>query len=552
VDRARRLAGLALTAALAVASYLVGLGGQHIPKNGDEYAYLHITRLTAASGELLPLRSDIEELRNTKPPLLFWQGIASTDRGREWTLVRLRWPDVLYTLASAGLVFAVSLRVSGRAETGWIAFLCYLGFYSTYRYGRPFLTNAPETFWLFAPFASLLVWPKAARSRLLVPSLTGVAIGLALLYKSFALAVPAGLALGWWSLRECGGNVRAFLARDAGKLALTLAIALAMFASWFLLDPDPAGVFRDFVVRENAGKFDLPGGYLPRLLWGASSLWSLALAYPANSGLLAFPVLALFVSARRRRAELAEAEKRLYILVAVFLIVFAVPSQRSGRYLLPAMPALAVLLALAWERLARWAFLLGLLTTAAVFCGVGALSLALRRSVPALPPWPPALWAALAVGGAMVIAGLLSPALTRPMALASVFLAYLAFALLLRPFDGPAGQYEPRAQALARGREVAVPYDFVAKEERYRLLLPGADVVGYREDPAVSAAELLSRYPMVVVELPLQAADCTGCVVLGRRLDLRGRQTAAELREILHGRLSPALVVEERLVERSR
>jgi len=546
------LSGLVFAACLAVASYFFGLDSQHIPKNGDEYAYEHITRLTAASGALLPLRSDIAALRNTKPPLVFWQGIATTDGGRDWTLLRLRWPSVLYTMATAGLVFAVGLRVAGRAETGWTALLSFLAFYSTYRYGRAFLTNAPETFWLFLPFASLLIWPAAARSRLLVPLLSGVAIGLALLYKSFALVLPAGLALGWWSLRDGGSGLRSFLAKDAWKLVLTLSIALATFASWFLLDPDPAGVFRDFVVRENAGKFDLPGGYLPRLLWGASSLWSLALAYPANAGLLAFPVVALFVCAWRRRAQLGEAEKRLFILVTVFLLVFAVPSQRSGRYLLPAMPALALLLALAWERVARWAFLLSLAAAAVVFAGVGVLWLRLVRSIPGFPPTPPAPWAVLGLGAAVVIAGLASPVLTRPLALVAVFLAYLAVALLLRPFDGPAGRYDLHARESARGREVAVPYDFVAKEERYRFLLPGADVVGYRQGPDVSVAELVRRYPLVVIQVPLQAADCTGCVVLGRRLDLRGRQTAAELREVLHGRLSPALVVEERLVERAR
>ena len=63
-------------------TYFYGLGSDHIPKNGDEFPYAHITRITASSGHLLPLQSRVESLRNTKPPLLFWQGIASTDWGR--------------------------------------------------------------------------------------------------------------------------------------------------------------------------------------------------------------------------------------------------------------------------------------------------------------------------------------------------------------------------------------------------------------------------------------------------------------------------------------
>ena len=546
----RHLAGLCLVTLLGVFAYAYGLGGPHIPKNGDEYAYEHITRLTAGSGTLLPLRSDIPALRNTKPPLLFWQGIASTNGGRDWTLARLRYPSVVYTLLTAALVFAVGLRLSGRPETGLRALVVFLAFFSTYRYGRPFLTNAPEVFWLFLPFAALLLRPRGvAGSRALAPVLVGVPIGLALLYKSFALVVPAGLALTWWHLRSRDGRLATFVAKDAWRIALAMAIALAMFASWFALDPDPANVWRDFVLRENAGKFDQPGGYLPRLLWGSSSLWSLALGYPLNAGLLFFPVLALFVVAWRRRAEQSEGEARLWILVVTFLLVYSVPSQRSSRYLLPAMPALAVLLALGWQRLGRWLFVTSLAATATVLALLGVLSLRLHQAMPGLRPHPAVDGCLLGAAGAVVLAGLLVPALTRSLALAAVFLAYLSFALLVRPFDGPAGQYEPRARAHARGREVWVPYDFVAKEERYRFLLPGANVVGYREERRPAAPEPMPRGTLVALQVPLHGDACAGCTVVGRRLDIRGRQTAAELRDVLDGRVSPALFVEELLVE---
>ena len=40
-----------LATVLAVFTYFYGLDSEHIPKNGDEYPYEHITRLTAASGQ---------------------------------------------------------------------------------------------------------------------------------------------------------------------------------------------------------------------------------------------------------------------------------------------------------------------------------------------------------------------------------------------------------------------------------------------------------------------------------------------------------------------
>jgi 4-amino-4-deoxy-L-arabinose transferase-like glycosyltransferase len=545
----RHLAGLCVVALLAVFTYFCGLDGQHIPKNGDEYAYEHITRLTAGSGTLLPLRSDIPALRNTKPPLLFWQGIASTNGGRDWTLVRLRYPSVVYTLLTAALVFAVGFRLSGRLETGLRALIVFLAFFSTFRYGRPFLTNAPEVFWLFLPFALLLLGRPAVASARTLPVLAGVPIGLALLYKSFVLVVPAGLALAWWHLRFRDGRFAIFMARDAWRIALAMAIALAMFAAWFALDPNPGAVWRDFVLRENAGKFDLPGGYLPRLVWGSSSLWSLALGYPLNAGLLLFPVLTLFVLAWRRRAEQSESEALLWILVVVFLVVYSVPSQRSSRYLLPAMPALAVLLALGWPRIGRWAFVTSLVATAVVLALLGVLSVRLEQVLPGLRPHPAVDWCLLGGAGAVVLVGLLVPDLTRSLALAAVFLAYLSFAHLLQPFDGPTGQYDERAQALARGREVWVPYDFVAKEEGYRFLLPGARVVGYREERRPAAPEPMPGGTLVAVQVPLHGDACPGCTVVGRRLDIRGRQTAAEIRDILAGRVSPALFVDELLVE---
>ena len=60
---------------LAVFVYCAGLGSDHLATNGDELLYAQISKLTAATGQLLPLQSIDEKARNTKPPMLFWQGI---------------------------------------------------------------------------------------------------------------------------------------------------------------------------------------------------------------------------------------------------------------------------------------------------------------------------------------------------------------------------------------------------------------------------------------------------------------------------------------------
>ena len=141
------------------------------------------------------------------------------------------------------------------------------------------------------------------------------------------------------------------------------------------------------------------------------------------------------------------------------------------------------------------------------------------------------------------------PALTRPTVHAAVFLCTLSFAAFLRPFDGPLGRYDADAQRQVLGREVWVPADFIAKEEGYRFLLPGAHVRAYREDRDTRADELLARYPLVVIRRPLRDGAAEAGRVLGQRLDLRGRQTAREIREILRGNVLEHLFVREQLIE---
>src|SRR5271165_561924 len=213
-------------AVLAVSAYFYGLDSQHIPKNGDESVYVNIARLTAASGHWLPLRAQYESMRNTKPPLLFWQGIVSTRDGASWSLWNLRYPSVIYTLLTAAMVFLLARRISGDGARGCIAACAYLAFFSTYRYGRPYLTNAPETFWLFLAYFVLLYWREAALESRLVPLLLGVVTGIGLLYKSFALLLPVGFAVAWWYLQRRNYRLEDFARKDAWKLIAFGSIAL--------------------------------------------------------------------------------------------------------------------------------------------------------------------------------------------------------------------------------------------------------------------------------------------------------------------------------------
>jgi 4-amino-4-deoxy-L-arabinose transferase-like glycosyltransferase len=540
-----------LATALAVFTYFYGLDSQHIPKNGDEYPYEHITRMTAASGRWLPLQSELKEMRNTKPPLLFWQGGASTGGGRDWTLWRLRWPSVVYTLLTAVMALLLGWKMRGRLETGFVALLTFLAFFSTYRYGRPFLTDAPSVFWLFVPWFALIYWRTTAESRLAFPLVLGLTTGVGLLYKSFALLVPVGLCLAWWRLHERRYDVRTFFACDTGPLATVAIVALATFGLWFVLDPDPRAIFNEFVLEENAGKFDVSqGGYLRNLFWGNSSVWRLIASYPLNAGLLMFPLIALCVVSFRRRAELSDGERLLWMWVITLAVVFSLPNQRDERYLLPAMPALAVLCALNWERIGRYAFTATLVATGFLVLVLAYLSLQLEQGVEGDRLYPLGYWV-LVLATVVLVAASFVPALTRAGANVAILLAMLCFAGFLRPFDGPHGTYAPDVQGLVRGRTVWVPVNFIAREEGHRFLLPGADVRGYPFDPALTADELSQQYPLFAIRVPVNAPVTSG-KVLGERLDLATRHTTEQIIEMLRGKLFDHLFVKEVLVETTR
>lgn len=534
---------------LALFVYFFALDSLHIPRNGDEEVYAHITRVTAASGHWLPLQSDMPDMRNTKPPLLFWQGVASTQAGTQWDWWHLRFPSVLYTLLTAGLLWLLGKRLTGQAETGWVAALTFLAFFSTYRFGRPFLVNPAETFWFFLPFFTLLYWrERAFESRLWIPVLLGVEVGIGLLYKSFALLAPIGFALAWWYLHQRDYVWRHFIARDFFKLVLIAALSLSMFALWFVFDPDPQAVWREFVVGENAGKFDPHGGsYWAKLLWGGSSLWALVLGYPMNAGLLAFPVAALFVLAYRRRYRLTEDEKRLWIWMAALFIVFALPSQRSARYLLEAMPGVALLCALNWQRIPRWVFVLTLVVCGMALSLFAWLALGLQQEVSGLYAWD--YWLVWAVSMGLVGLAIVQASWTRELVNVVALLTLLGLALFLRPFDGALGHYSAQSVRAVQDKPVWVSCNFRAHDEGYRMLLKGAQIHAYNENAALSMQDLAARYPRFTYKLPLQAPVCEGCKLLGQRLEIRSRHSNAELKAMLHGAVFEHLFVKEVLLE---
>jgi len=540
---------------LAVVSYFYGLDSRFAPKNGDEYPYMHIVRLTADFGHWLPLQSEMDGLKNTKPPLLFWQGIASTSWASQWTLWNLRWPNLLYTGLTAFFLFLAVRRFSAQTKTGILAALVWLAFFSSYRYGRPFLTDPAEVFFLTLPFMGLLYWGKTAfDSRLLFPVFTALCFGLALLAKSFAYIVPAtfALTLYYWRWREW--SLSKFIIRDLLKLVLIVIVALGVFALWFLLDPSPEAIWREFVLGENAGKFQArSSNYLFDLFRGGDSIWMLILTTLANAGLFIAVLVNTLWQCWRERRFLSVEENLLLLLIAAFLIVFSLPSQRSGRYLLPVMPAFAALIALHWQRLSFWGFRFALVLQLIILGALTWVGFNLQAENP-IWHYSSGHWVLMAISVTCALLGLIKTQWCKSLTLAVCFLSYCALNSSLAPLEGALGRYDSQAIEAVQEKAVWIPCDYRAKDEEYRLLLPGAQLHGYPSQQANDITGLLGQYPLVAVQAPLNSsieeklAACPSCNIIGHRMEMRARQTPQEIEAILKGHIGEYLFVNEYLI----
>jgi len=549
--------GLAIAVALG---YLFGLGGDHIPRNGDELVYANIARLTAESGHWLPLQSAWDFMRNTKPPLLFWQAMVAGGWGEHWTLLNLRLPSVAYTWGIALMVGLLTWKTV-RSETqtilsadaatatqrshrammmGAIAVLVYLSFFSTYRYGRPYLTSAPETFWLFGVFFAI-AWSPATllASRWKFPLIAGLAIGIGCLYKSFVMVVPVGFALAL-CYQTVGANLapwnilRPGIVGDGVKVAFICALGLAIFGLWFALDPQPGEVWREFVVGENAGKMNNARGYFKTAFSGSSGILTILTGYFSNALFLLPLSIGCFVAAwrgyRQRRGTsqtISDAEKIMWLWLLALALVFILPTQRSTRYLIPAMPALAVVMALYWHRIGRIWFSL---TLAVCMVGLLAMGLIGYGAVRAThDPWvySPLFWVFLAGAALACLAGLFNKAWTRPVTALAGFSVLFALAWVTNPFNGELGRFRPETNALLKGQTVQVPSNFNGHFERYEFIIPGAKIIDYFAAQPVDFADVeglfkTSRY--VLVQRRIGQAPCTQCRVIDERWDLRSRQ----------------------------
>jgi 4-amino-4-deoxy-L-arabinose transferase-like glycosyltransferase len=306
-----------------------------------------------------------------KPALLYWGERASYELFG-LGVFGARLPAVVATLLLA-LVTALLARALG-ASAAVAALLC-TGSAGFFMLGRMALTDAPLVLALTCAFGA--VWQAHARGNGRWLWVAGAFVGLAVLAKGPVAGV----------IFLAGGLAFALLRRNRPRpdpllrpadIAVGGVLGLLVAAPWYVLMLERHGkVFYDFFfVNMNANRFRSP--------W---TLHSLGVLWGGLVGLL-FPWTLLAVAAvvdalgRERRRD----PRWLFGLcwAGATMLVFTLPAEKFPHYGLPALPPLALLVALlAKERAGSRALKWGAWGSALLCGAVAALVLGLARILPA-------------------------------------------------------------------------------------------------------------------------------------------------------------------------
>jgi 4-amino-4-deoxy-L-arabinose transferase-like glycosyltransferase len=328
-----RLAALAAVAVLLVL-YLGRLGGFPL-QDPDEGRYAEIPREMVESGDWLTPRLNYVKYYE-KPPLFYWLVAAAfTAFGTEEWAGRLI--PALAGLATIAMTFALGRAALG-SRAAWISAAVLATSPLFFGLSQAMLIDMALTACTTATLAAFWFAHRAAdaaakRRWVLV---VAASAGLGVLSKGLvAIVLPGAIAIAALLLWRDLATFRALVGWR--PIALFLAIA----APWFVLVARAHPEFPYFIfVREHFERFAAEVGhpegplyYFPVLLLGPLpwSLWAIALAC-SRAGRAAFGRIP------------GEPRSFLAIWAAFIVVFFTAASSKLAPYVLPAFPALALLM----------------------------------------------------------------------------------------------------------------------------------------------------------------------------------------------------------------
>ena len=323
---------------LASLTFFLGLGRQAIT-DSDEGFYAEAAREMVESGDWLTPHFNYQD-RWQKPVLYYWLAAAAylvagpTEfAARFWSalsgvgLVLVTW---LAARRLGSPTYGPDVRTFGN-DPAWLAGAIVATCFGCFAMARLALPDLPLAFLI-----TLAIWALLENRWLLA----GAAAGLGFVMKGpLALVIPAIVLLPiWW--RE-----RRFWTIRPRDVVLAAAIFAVIGLPWYaaMTFEHGAAYLESFFVGDNLERFATDRFNEPRPVWfyipiviGGMLPWSMFL--------LILPLRSVRDVVSRRRGPTA-AEWRLLLWALMPLLFFTISVGKQPRYILPALPPLAILLA---------------------------------------------------------------------------------------------------------------------------------------------------------------------------------------------------------------
>ncbi|MEA3140263.1 MAG: hypothetical protein QOK23_2432 [Gammaproteobacteria bacterium] len=381
--RGRRRLIYVTLAALVVLVWLAAAASRPL-FNPDEGRYAEIPReMLTDSDWVIPHLNGLDYIE--KPPLQFWAtALAYRVLGVNEFSARLY--TALTALATVALVGLLAGRLWSPA-TGWRAAAVLSGMLIFIILGQLVTLDMSLTFYMTASLAGFLLAQCSAEKARRWMLVAWIAAALAVLTKGVvAAAIPAAVLL-IYSLMS-----RDFTPWRRLNLKWGLPLFLCLAVPWHWLAASRLDDFLQFFfVHEHIAR------YLTPVADRQEPWWFFAFVFLIGTIPWTVPALRVVVSGWRSRAPRGRFNPSLFLWIWVMFIgvFFSLSDSKLMPYILPAMPALAVLIAALPAGILKRDFRITAILTAVVGLALGVASFYLARLIP--PSAEPSYFLALAV-----------------------------------------------------------------------------------------------------------------------------------------------------------
>jgi len=312
--------------AVVVIALAIHLGGFPL-LDADEGRNAEVAREMAATNDYVMPRLD--GLPYLDKPVVYFAAEAAAMEVLGPTELAARLPAYLFTLATAAALFFFARRLWG-GDTPWIAAIVFLSMPLTIAFARTVIFDSALTFFVVVALAAFYLAVEGGRPARHWSILAWVSMGFAMITKgpvTFLLVLFVALPYAFWRKR-----VRA-LFPIVGIVAF-----LAVIAPWLWGVTRVVPEFLEYVlVTETAARMATdelkrtgpPWYFIPYLLGGA----------------LPWSIVALFSWKRMKKRELVY----LALWIAIPFVFFSLNQSKRPQYILPLLPALALIVARIWH-----------------------------------------------------------------------------------------------------------------------------------------------------------------------------------------------------------